>query len=171
MIWYKAVLLAVLLVALRLFVRRRDWPRHSAGLPVRIASDTCDCHPLNRTVVLRISSRGELSLNYEAVDLGTLAGRLAMIYSTRPAERVLYLLADDDVPFQQVADVIEIVQHTKMQTFRAAPARPQAEGVGAGGNLEIQLRLVTPNAVNAPCGKNCYNWGKQGPPMLPTPRL
>ena len=126
MTWYRAVLLALLLAMLCRVVVLRVRPRHSAGLAVRVAMDTCDCHPLNRTVVLRASSGGALSLNYESVDLGTLAGRLSMIYSTR-TERVLYLSADDDVPFQQVADVIEIVQHAKMQTFGGTASLPGLE--------------------------------------------
>lgn len=64
-----------------------------------------------RTVVVQLFYNGvdrpTLKINQESADWETLRGRLIQIYATR-AERVLFVKADHDVPFQEVANVIDI---------------------------------------------------------------
>lgn len=92
--------------------------------PVRCGSDTSD-----RLIVLHISDSGRIFVNLEEQDWSNLPSRLSDIYSRR-AHRVLYLSADDEVPFQTVADSIDIVN-----------------------SLDITVLLITPTAMNAPCPK------------------
>ena len=107
------------------------------GLQVGLAPDRCKYDPLeDRVIVLHITEAGKLLINTEDVDWNTLAGRLSMIYSTR-AQKTIYLLSDDGVPFQTVADAIDIV---KGATF-----------TGTSDPLGIRVELITPSAMKAYC--------------------
>ena len=165
-ILYRTVPLAVLLLVLILLVVFHGLPTASKGLRVRMAQNTCECSPIERTIVLQISNNGELSLNADPVEMKTLAHHLSDIYSTR-AERILYLKADDDVPFQRVVEAIETVQHSKTKVYPETVALPKELQHDMSDNLNIGIRLLTPGAVNTSCRKDCYNWGKYG--FLPTP--
>lgn len=81
-------------------------------------------------------TQARYSLNYEEEDWKSLAGRLSEIYTMRKY-RVLYLLADDEVAFQQVADAIDIAKNTS--------------AAGTSTSLDITVRLITPKGMNAPC--------------------
>ncbi len=66
--------------------------------------------PPNRTVVVQMAKLGDstmVTINQEPVARELLRERLFAIYKTR-AERVLFLKADKDLPFQDVAEVIDI---------------------------------------------------------------
>ena len=91
----------------------------------------------------------------------TLAHHLSDIYSTR-AERVLYLKADDDVPFQRVVETIETIQYSKIKVYPETVPLPKELRNEITENLDIDIRLVTPGAVEMTCPKDCYNWGKHG---------
>lgn len=90
----------------------------------------------DRLIVLHMTDAGEVFLNQEQGEWNSLAGRLSEIYSPR-LHRTLYLLADDGVPFQHVADAIDIAKN--------APV------AGTSSSLDITVRLITPRAVRAHC--------------------
>jgi biopolymer transport protein ExbD len=119
--WLLAILIRVFFVPFT--------PGHNfKGLDVRIGS--VPCNTSERSIVLRVSNRGEIFLNFEEQrDWRMLQSRLSEIHGMR-AYRVLYLSADDGVPFQTVADAIDTVTST-----------PE----------NITVLLVTPRAVNADC--------------------
>lgn len=154
-----AALHAVLLLVLVFLVGLRLWTGHSRGFRVRIASDTCEWGG-GTPLLLRISAK-RLVLGAETVKLSNLADGLADIYGSRRA-RLLYLAADDDVPFQEVAVVVAIVQqsrHTRASQFRVHEfPLPEALQSQPGDNLNIEIWLVTPGAVAAPCRNGHYNW-------------
>jgi MotA/TolQ/ExbB proton channel family len=116
--WFFAILIRVYALP---FIPFHTWK----GLDVGIASVPCDTS--HRLIVLRISSKGGIFLNYDEVkDWMTLQSRLSEIYGMR-AHRVLYLSADEGVPFQTVVDAIDAVRST-----------PE----------DITVQLVTAKAVN-----------------------
>jgi hypothetical protein len=82
-------------------------------------------------------------LSAEEEDWNGLAGRLSEIYRVRE-QRTLDLVADDRVPFQTVADALDIVENIP------AAAGPQATGMEMD-KLDITVRLITPRALNAGC--------------------
>lgn len=102
------------------------------GLDLALPSNDCGGRP-DRFMLLRIANDGKLSMNMEPVRWIELSDRLAEIYR-EPAIRELYLHAEDDVPFQTVADAIDIV--------RNSPA-PGPDSLG------IKVILVTPGAARA----------------------
>lgn len=108
--------------------------REPKGLGIELASARCEYAGDDRLIVLHITNGSRLFLNSEQQSWNTLTGRLAEIYGAR-VHRILYLLADDDVPFQTVADAIDIAQNTQ----------------GGTSSLNIAVRLITPKAMNAPC--------------------
>ena len=109
-------------------------PREPTGLDVELASARCELDGDERPLVLRITDEGKLFLNAEQEDWNNLAGVLARIYSTR-LPRTLYLVADDGVPFQTVADAVDIVESFPI------PSEASASGV--------RIKLATPAAMNA----------------------
>ena len=56
----------------------------------------------------------ELKINGEQVDRDELEARLAEIFLKR-AEKVAFVCGDDDVDFQDVADVIDVARHAGVQ--------------------------------------------------------
>jgi biopolymer transport protein ExbD len=100
-----------------------------AGLYVELASVRCEYDVVDRLIVLHITDAGKLFLNQEQEDWNSLADHLSAIYGMRKY-RTLYLLADSNVPFRTVAYALDTVGN--------APA-------------DIQVRLVTPKALNAGC--------------------
>ncbi len=67
--------------------------------------------PADRTIVVQVLRSGAgqpaLKINQDDVTWETLKGRLADIYKTR-AEKVMFVKADTDLPFADVASVIDI---------------------------------------------------------------
>lgn len=98
----------------------------SRGLHVGLAPARCPSDGADRVMLLHITSEGKVFLNREEEDWDELSFRLSEIY--RPLfDPTLFLLADDDVPLQTVADAIDIAQNA--------------------GNLHITVKLVTPKAL------------------------
>ncbi len=110
-------------------------PREPTGLDVGLASDRCENDGDDRLIVLYITNAGTLSLNTEQEHWDNLENRLSEIYGMR-VYRTLYLVADDHVPFQTVADAIDIVENAV--TSESSP-------------LDIRVRLITPRAMKARC--------------------
>jgi biopolymer transport protein ExbB len=96
--------------------------RISKGLVVGIASAHCG-YDGDRVIALRITDAGRLFLNAEQEDWNSVATRLSEIYLLR-VDRTLYLFVEDGVPFQVVADALDVVETN----------RPK-----------IRVRLVTPS--------------------------
>jgi hypothetical protein len=67
---------------------------------------------------------------------------VSKIYGSR-VHRTLYVRADDGVPFQTVADAIDIVENANIEPH-------QAVRMGAD-KLDITVRLITPNVMNTSC--------------------
>ena len=66
--------------------------------------------PTDRTIVVQVLRGGGsviYKINQDEIGLNDLQGRLADIYKTR-AEKVMFVKGDDDLPFQDVAQVIDI---------------------------------------------------------------
>jgi biopolymer transport protein TolR len=72
----------------------------------------------NRTVVVQVvqeanGGKDKLKINQDEVSWNDLGTRLTDIFKTR-AERIMFVKADDDVPFQDVAQVIDIAKGTQV---------------------------------------------------------
>jgi biopolymer transport protein ExbD len=115
------------------------------GFYVELASARCEYDGDDRLIVLHITDAGRLFLNQEQEDWNGLADRLSQIYGMRKY-RTLYLLADSGVPFQTVATAIDTVENVP------ATVGPQAVGMRRD-KLDIEVRLITPRALNAGCPK------------------
>ena len=66
--------------------------------------------PTDRTIVVQVLRGGGAvvyKINQDEVNLNDLQSRLTDIYKTR-AEKVMFVKGDDDLPFQDVAQVIDI---------------------------------------------------------------
>jgi biopolymer transport protein ExbD len=114
------------------------------GLYVGTTPATLGCeYDGDRFIVLHITDAGRLFLNQEQADWSSLGGRLSEIYSVR-AHPTLYLLADDGVPFQTVADALDTVENIP------TTVGPQAVGIETD-KLDITVRLLTPRALNTRC--------------------
>jgi len=106
------------------------------GLFVALPSRNCDgwrhgTDVPDRIIVLRISNKGEVFLNSEAEDWQGIRQRLFDIYRLRK-NRAIYLQAEDDVPFQIVANAIDIAKNS-------TPEGPD--------ELEMRVFLLSPEAV------------------------
>jgi len=71
-----------------------------------------------RTVVVQViqekgAARPKLKINQDDVSWNDLGTRLTEIFKTR-AERVMFVRGDDDVQFQEVAQVIDIAKGTQV---------------------------------------------------------
>jgi biopolymer transport protein ExbD len=118
-------------------------PREATGLELKLAPSCCENCANDRITLLHITDAGKLLLNEEQEDWNGLAGRLSEIYSVRE-QRTLDLVADDGVPFQTVADALDIVENIPATTGS------QATGIEMD-KLDITVRLITPNVWNARC--------------------
>ena len=111
-------------------------PHRTVGLAVNLVSTRCEYVQNDRVTVLHVTNAGRLFINDEEEDWGNLAGRLSEIYSVREY-RTLDLLVDKDLSFQTVADVLDTVAG--------------AENTAGTEPLNIEVRLITPAALNAGC--------------------
>jgi biopolymer transport protein TolR len=63
----------------------------------------------NRTVVIVIEKDKSIKLNQDPIDEAKLGDRLTEVFKTR-AERVVFVKADGDLPFETVAKAIDIAK-------------------------------------------------------------
>lgn len=109
------------------------------GIAQRVEEGEC------RTVVAHVLANGAIRLNLEPELKRTeLAARLHEIFRTR-AERLLFVKADPEVAFQDVADVIEIAQSEVQHVAILTPEVEKQPGVC----LTIRLP-VTPAHPSTP---------------------
>ena len=112
------------------------------GLHVGLVPNRCVDEGDDRLIVLRLSDKGELFINQTQEEWHILPELLSKIYRSR-VHRTLYVLADDGVSFQTVADAIDIVESVDVEPH-------QAVRIGAD-KLGITVRLITPKAMNSNC--------------------
>jgi hypothetical protein len=112
------------------------------GVYVSVVPARCEYEGDDRLIVLRLTDAGKLFINQTPEDWNSLPEVLSKIYGSR-VPRTLYLLAEDGVPFQTVADALDIVENAKVEPH-------QAVSTGAD-KLNITVRLITPKAMNTSC--------------------
>ncbi|HXZ80925.1 MAG TPA: biopolymer transporter ExbD [Terriglobales bacterium] len=87
--------------------------------------------PTDRTVVVQLLKSGggqpALKINQEDVTWENLQGRLSDIYKTR-AEKVMFVKADTDLPFADVAQVIDIAHAAGVDKVGLITAKIEAGG-------------------------------------------
>jgi len=87
---------------------------------------------LNRTIVVQLIDHGAgnppgLKINQDEATWETLQGRLEDIFKTR-AEKVLFVKGDDNVPFADVASVIDIAHSAGVDKVGLITAKIEAGG-------------------------------------------
>jgi biopolymer transport protein ExbD len=85
---------------------------------------------IDRTVVVQVIKTGgqpALKINQEDVTWDKLQGRLEEIYKTR-AEKVVFVKADTDLPFADVAQVIDIAHSAGVDKVGLITAKIEAGG-------------------------------------------
>jgi biopolymer transport protein ExbD len=87
--------------------------------------------PDQRTIVVQVlkgaGDRPALKINQDDVTWDNLEGRLAEIYKTR-AEKVMFVKADDDIPFMDVAQVIDTAHSAGVDKVGLITAKIEAGG-------------------------------------------
>ncbi len=86
----------------------------------------------DRTVVVQLIDRGAgqapaLKINQDDTTWENLDGRLTDIFKTR-AEKVMFVKADDNIPFQNVANVIDIAHSAGVDKVGLITAKIEAGG-------------------------------------------
>jgi biopolymer transport protein ExbD len=86
----------------------------------------------DRTIIVQLIDRGPgqtpgLKINQDDVTWETLQGRLADVYKTR-AEKVMFVKGDNNVPFADVADVIDIAHAAGVDKVGLITAKIEAGG-------------------------------------------
>lgn len=118
-------------------------PRGATGLDIELAPVRCQVDSIDRPIVLHITDDGKLFLNTEQQDWNSLAGLLSDVYRTR-ARRRLYLIVEDGVAFETVADVLDIVENIPITET------PQAVDLEVE-KLDIRVQLITPAVIRSQC--------------------
>lgn len=115
-------MLAILIAAFLTFASFRP----ASGFGIELAPAYYEQSGDHRFAALHVTDAGKLLINSEQQDWSGLAGRLSEIYGT-DVHRSLCLLADEGVPFQTVASVLDAVENTpyKDHVRLATPRSPQ----------------------------------------------
>jgi biopolymer transport protein TolR len=102
-------LIDVLLVLIIIFLVIT--PRTPTGLPTVAPQPQPPRSKIgdNRTVVVQVLVGGKLMINQDHSDWGSLGARLFDIFKNR-ADKVAFVKGDDEVPFEQVAQAIDIMR-------------------------------------------------------------
>ena len=105
-------LIDVLLVLLIIFMVITPLTPHGleALVPQPPKDEKKQPEPTDRTIVVQVLHAGGTvvyKINQDEIPLTELQGRLADIYKQR-AEKVMFVKGDDDLPFQDVAQVIDL---------------------------------------------------------------
>jgi biopolymer transport protein ExbD len=88
--------------------------------------------PTDRTIVVQLLDRGAgnppaVKINQDDATWETLQGRLEEIFKTR-AEKVMFVKGDDNVPFADVANVIDIAHSAGVDKVGLITAKIEAGG-------------------------------------------
>src|SRR5436853_5865347 len=86
----------------------------------------------DRTIVVQVIDRGPgqtpgVKINQDDVTWDTLQGRLTDIFKTR-AEKVMFVKGDDNIPFADVANVIDIAHGSGVDKVGLITAKIEAGG-------------------------------------------
>ncbi len=81
--------------------------------------------PDSRTIVVQVERGGSLKINQESVTWDNLQGRLTDIFKER-AEKVMFVKADNDLPFADVAQVIDIAHSAGVDKVGLITAKIEA---------------------------------------------
>ena len=142
-------------LSIKIFVfiaNRRHTPK---GYMVRVAPDTCLCATDDyRIIHVHLSKDGGVTINTEAVQANELRTLLSKIYAVR-AERVIYLSSDLDVPFQRLAEVIDLLQNLQYSTSVLEP--PALKDVRP---MRVEVRLITTGSVDTRCPNRVRQLGQ-----------
>src|SRR6202041_598662 len=92
--------------------------------------------PTDRTIVVQLLDRGAgnppaVKINQDDATWETLQGRLEEIFKTR-AEKVMFVKGDDNVPFADVANVIDIAHSAGVDKVGLITAKIEAGGKEQG---------------------------------------
>ncbi len=107
--------LLVLLIIFMLVVIEQKPTGLQAQIPQPAPPTTVNVPPPDRTIVIQVhhaaadAKHPQVKINDEVVEWDHLRERLRDIYAIR-VERIAYVEADDDIDFQDVADVIAIAR-------------------------------------------------------------
>ncbi|MBV9574331.1 MAG: biopolymer transporter ExbD [Acidobacteriales bacterium] len=127
-------LIDVLLVLIIIFMVIN--PPQPKGLDALVPQPPPPDQPKNsdpsRTIVVQLIDRGAgqepaVKINGEDITWDNLQGRLADIYKTR-AEKVMFVKGDDNVPFADVANVIDIAHAAGVDKVGLITAKIEAGG-------------------------------------------
>lgn len=102
-------LIDVLLVLIVIFMVIS--PQTPSGLEANVPQPSPQSPPKTaaETLVLTLSRSGEIRLNQEEIDSASLAPRLQDVLRTR-SDRTLFVQADDDIPYNDVAHLIDVAR-------------------------------------------------------------
>jgi biopolymer transport protein TolR len=81
----------------------------------------------SRTIVVQLLKNGALKINQDDATWQNLQGRLIDIYKERN-EKVMFVKADDDLPFADVAQVIDIAHSAGVDKVGLITAKIEAGG-------------------------------------------
>ena len=127
-------LIDVLLVLLIIFMVIT--PLTPKGLDALVPQPPKQNEPKNqsndRTIVVRVIDRGPgqtpgLKINEDEATWDNLQGRLTDIFKTR-AEKVMFVQGDDNIPFADVANVIDIAHSSGVDKVGLITAKIEAGG-------------------------------------------
>ena len=108
------VLLVLIIIFMVVVIEQRPTGL-TAEVPQSAPTTAKNIPPPNRIIVIRVRHAGageehpQVKVNEEAVDWDRLRERLRDIYAIR-VERIAFIEADDDIDFQDIADVIAIAR-------------------------------------------------------------
>ena len=123
-------LIDVLLVLLIIFMVIT--PLTPKGLDALVPQPSKDKSPppddvLNRTIVVSVDAAGRLKINQEPTSITELGSRLEDIFKSRN-ERIMFVKGDDNVPFANVANVIDIAHAAGVDKVGLITAKIEAGG-------------------------------------------
>jgi hypothetical protein len=87
-------------------------------------------------------------INSEHVESKNVSGLLSDIYAVR-AERILYLSADSEDRFQNVAEVVDVVQN-----LRFRDSNPEPTTLRHVRPIRVEVRLVTDGSIDVTCANH-----------------
>jgi len=126
-------LIDVLLVLLIIFMVITPLTPHGldALVPQPPPKDKTPPPPIDRTIVVQILERGNqppaVKINQDDATWDTLQGRLTDIFKTR-AEKVMFVKGDDNIPFADIANVIDIAHASGVDKVGLITAKIEAGG-------------------------------------------
>lgn len=129
--------LAGLFLALTPFVFVHPGP--STGLPVLTAKQVECGQDDSRTIVIQVLPGGKIKINMEDSDRVRLGARLHEIFETR-AEQIVFVSADLQLSFQDVAQIIDIATKHVANVALVSPTQKDLS----------HCLSITPWLLNAP---------------------